>query len=140
MSISSSGCRRWAFPRQSGITPKQFLMQVIASTRISCLTFVYMIYTIAHEEARADPQTHGGDTPPHARQAPPPADIEVGPGVLQPPVLAWRQEQRDVSDEQCDIYAEAIDGYARFMRLVEEYVDLMTGITEEEAARAKDDE
>ena len=45
-----------------------------------------------------------------------------------------------VSDEQYDIYAEAIDGYARFMRLVEEYVDLMTGITEEEAARAKDDE
>ena len=34
----------------------------------------------------------------------------------------------------------AVDRHARFMRLVEEYVDLMTGITEEEAARAKDDE
>ena len=51
-----------------------------------------------------------------------------------------RNNVKYVSDEQCDIYAEAIDGYARFMRLVEEYVDLMTGITEEEAARAKDDE
>ena len=50
-----------------------------------------------------------------------------------------RNNVKYVSDEQCDIYAEAIDGYARFMRLVEEYVDLMTGITEEEAARAKDD-
>ena len=51
-----------------------------------------------------------------------------------------RNNVKYVSDEQYDIYAEAIDGYARFMRLVEEYVDLMTGITEEEAARAKDDE
>ena len=51
-----------------------------------------------------------------------------------------RNNVKYVSDEQYDIYAEAIDGYARFMRLVEEYVDLMTGITEDEAARAKDDE
>ena len=51
-----------------------------------------------------------------------------------------RNNVKYVSDEQYDIYAEAIDGYARFMRLDEEYVDLMTGITEEEAARAKDDE
>ena len=51
-----------------------------------------------------------------------------------------RNNVKYVSDEQYDIYAEAIDGYARFMRLVEEYVDLMTGITEEMAIRAREAE
>ena len=38
------------------------------------------------------------------------------------------------------MYAEAIAGCREFMRLVEEYVDLMTGITEEMAIRAREAE
>ena len=40
-----------------------------------------------------------------------------------------RNNVRYVGEADYPVYAEAIAGYREFMRLVEEYVDLMTGIT-----------
>ena len=51
-----------------------------------------------------------------------------------------RNNVRYVGEAEYPVYAEAVAGYREFMRLVEEYVDLMTGITEEMAIRAREAE
>ena len=51
-----------------------------------------------------------------------------------------RNNVRYVGEADYPVYAEAVAGYREFMRLVEEYVDLMTGITEEMAIRAREAE
>ena len=76
----------------------------------------------------------------HADVARRTADLEVVFVVDVVENERMRRARLEVGEAEYPVYAEAVAGYREFMRLVEEYVDLMTGITEEMAIRAREAE